>query len=155
MLRFKSVVSVISVLAIAFFARVGFQPGASPCIRIGGDTVGIASTPFLADLHVSFTEDPSLATVRVAIADNPETADFAIVDDVDNSDERACAATTATQLVAIAADPIRSAPVIYLAHDGPAKYRVFVRSTAFTVREAAALIVSAHDAHARLAEARL
>jgi hypothetical protein len=48
-----------------------------------------------------------------------------------------------------------SAPVIYLSKDGPADYRIFVRSKSFTARDAAALIVGAGDGHPHLTAALL
>jgi hypothetical protein len=159
MLRFKILVSVVPLIVAAILARVEFVPGPRPCIAVGAGTVEIAAAPWHADLHVSFTEDPKLASVRVAISDNAETADFAVVDDVDAEDDSACEATPATQFIAISKSGTRSgtaaAPVIFLSHtDGPADYRIFVHSRRFTEREAAALIVGAHG-KPRLADATL
>ena len=82
MLRLKILVSAVPLIAAALLARVEFFPGTPPCLAIGANTLQIASAPWHADLHVSFTDDPKLATVRVAISDSTETADFAVVDDV-------------------------------------------------------------------------
>ncbi len=155
MLRLKILVSVVPLLAGAIFARVGLWPTARPCIAVGGDVVEIASSLFRADLHVSFTDNPAQATVRVAVAENAEDADFAIVDDIDMADDSACGATPATRFVAVTAHSSGAAPVIYLAQGGPADYRVFVQSRTFTIRDAAALIVGARGAPARLADASL
>ena len=83
-----------------------------------------------------------------------------MVDDVDGLEDGACDLTPATQFVAVTAKPSRSGTVIYLSQNGPADYRIFVRSKRFTARQAAALIVgaqifSAHGGHARLADASL
>jgi hypothetical protein len=155
MLRFKLLVSVLPLLAAAFLARVGLWPSAGPCIAVGDDIVEIAPAPFRADLRVSFTDDPARATVRVGVAENPEEADFAIVDDVDTAEEGACGGTPVTRFVAVVGRSSKTDPVIYLATDGPADYRVFVRSKRYTVRDAAALIVGARGAPARLAAASL
>ena len=64
----------------------------------------------------------------------------------------ACEANAATRLVAISASPAADAPVIYLSPDGPADYRIFVRSKTFSARDAAALIVGASGGHRRLAK---
>ena len=148
MLRFKILVSAIPLVVAAILARVEFLPSARPCIAVGAGNLEIGSAPCHADLHVSFTDDPRLATVRVAITDNAETADFAIVDDVDSSSDdnnNACDTTPATQYVAIASHTANAAPVIYLTHDdAAADYHIYVRSRRFTTREAAALIVGAH-----------
>ena len=155
MLRFKILVSVVPLLVAGLLARVALFPGPRPCIAVGDQTVQITSAPWHADLHVSFTDDPALATVRVQLTDNAEAADFTVVDDVDSAEDNACDATPATQFVAISADRSAAAPVIYLTQDGPADYRIFVRSKTFTARDAAALIVGAHGGHPRLAAASL
>jgi hypothetical protein len=155
MLRFKILVSVVPLMVAAILARVELSPGPRPCIAVGDEALQIASAPWHADLHVSFTDDPAAATVRVQLSDSAAAADFAVVDDVDSSETSACEVTPATQFVAISADRSQSAPVIYLSQDGPADYRIFVRSRTFTAREAAALIVGAHDGHTHLAAATL
>ena len=143
MLRFKILASSIPLIVAAVFARGGLLPGTHPCIAVADTSVEIASMPWHADLHVAFTDDPAAATVRVQISDSAETADFAVVDDVDSSESGACESNAATRLVAISATPAGGAPVIYLTHEGPADYRIFVRSKTFSVRDAAALVVGA------------
>jgi hypothetical protein len=143
MLRFRILASSIPLMAAAVFARGGLSPGAQPCIAFAETSVRIASVPWHADLHVAFTDDPSAATVRVQISDRPETADFAVVDDIDSAESGACESNAATRLVAISASPASGAPVIYLTHEGPADYRIFVRSKTFSERDAAALVVGA------------
>ena len=155
MLRFKILASAVPLLVAAVFARGELLPGPRPCIAIGESSVQIASMPWQAQLHVSFTDDPATATVRVQISDSAEIADFAVVDDIDSREAGACEANAATRLVAISATPSASAPVIYLSQDGPADYRIFVRSKTFSVRDAAALIVGASGGHRRLAAASL
>ena len=143
MLRFKILASAVPLLIAAVFARGEWLPGQRPCIAIGDGSVQITSMPWQAQLHVSFTDDPATATVRVQISESAEAADFAVVDDVDSPEAGACEANAGTRLVAISADPHASAPVIYLSPDGPADYRIFVHSRRFTARDAAALIVGA------------
>jgi hypothetical protein len=154
MLRFKILASVVPLIAVAVFARGGLLPGPHPCIEIAETSVQIASMPWQAQLRVSFTDDPALATVRVQMADSADAADFAVVDDIDTAEAGACAANPATRLVAISAHPSADAPVILLSSDGPADYRIFVRSKTFSAREAAALIVGA-GRHRRLEAASL
>lgn len=152
-LRFTILVSAVPLIAGAILTGVEAFESPRPCIVLGGETVEIGSAPWHADLHVSFTDDPSLATVRVAVTDNAAEADFAVVDDVDGAEDNACDVTPATQFVAVSARPTASAPVIYLSHHGPADYRIFVKSKHFSLREAAALIVGAHGKSPRLAAA--
>jgi hypothetical protein len=155
MLRFKILASSIPLIVAAVFARGGLLPGTHPCIAVADTSVEIASMPWHADLHVAFTDDPAAATVRVQISESPEAADFAVVDDVDSAESGACEANAASRSVAISADPAGGAPVIYLSHDGPADYRIFVRSKTFSVRDAAALVVGAGVGHHPLDAASL
>jgi hypothetical protein len=160
MLRFKILASVVPLAMVAVFARGGWSPGPHPCIAVGDASVEIASVPWHADLHVSFTDDPALATVRVQISESAEAADFAVVDDIDDPETGApetgaCEASAATLSVAVAASPSGSGPVIYLSKDGPADYRIFVRSKSFTARDAAALIAGAGGGHPHLTAASL
>jgi hypothetical protein len=153
MLRFKILASAVPLLVAALFARGGWLPGPQPCISFGETSVQIASVPWQAQLHVSFTDDPALATVRVQISDSAAAADFAVVDDVDTPEASSCEANAATKLVAISANAAAGAPVIYLTQNGPADYRIFVSSKTFTARDAASLVVGA--GHRGLEAARL
>lgn len=152
MLRFTILASTFPLALAAFMARGDLVPGATPCIAAGDSTVQMASAPWQAQAHVAFTDDPASATVRVQIVDDAESADFAVVDDVDSSEPGACAATAATRFIGIAAAPSGMEPVIYLTDSNNADYRIYVRSRSFTLRDAAALIVGAHDRrHPRIA----
>ncbi|MGY4574868.1 hypothetical protein [Bradyrhizobium sp. USDA 3256] len=151
MLRLKILTSVVPLAVAAVLARVEFLPGPRPCIEVGGAAMQIASVPWLAQLHVSFTDDPGQATVRVQIADSADAADFTVIDDIDDAEAGACESSAAAQLIGISSDASATGPVIYLTHDdGPSDYRVFVQSKTFSVRDAAALIVSARGGHRRL-----
>jgi hypothetical protein len=125
------------------FARGEIFAGARPCIAVEDTSVQLTSLPWQAALHVSFTDDPGQATVRVQISDNAATADFAVLDDIDNAEAGACQTNASPQFVAISASPWATTPVIYLTPDGPADYRIFVSSKTFSARDAAALIVGA------------
>ena len=151
MLRFKILASAIPLLVAAVFARGDLMPGARPCIAIGEGSVQIAALPWLAQLHVAFTDDPEMSTVRVQITDKAEAADFVVLDDVDSPLDNACTVNAATRYVAISGRASGSDPLIYLSEDGPADYRIFVRSKRFSARDAAALIVGASSAPHRLA----
>jgi hypothetical protein len=150
-MRFKILASVVPLVVAAVLARVELVPGPQPCIAVGDQSVQIASMPWVADLHIAFTDDPANATVRVQVADSPDNADFAVVDDIGSTEDNACDANAATQLIAISGHASTGAPVIYLSPNGPADYRIYVRSRSFTAREAAALIVGASGGHPRLA----
>lgn len=155
MLRFKILASVVPLLAAAAFARGEFLPGGRPCIAVADASVQVTSLPWQAQFHVSFTSDPGAATVRVQLLDNAETADFAVIDDVDSLEVSACEANPATRFVGISSGASASEPVIYLSQDGPADYRIYVNSKRFSARDAAALVVGAGSGHRRIDAASL
>jgi hypothetical protein len=153
MLRFGILASAVPLVLAGLFAQSELLPGPRPCIEAGGSSLQIAEAPWRADLHVTFTDYPPTATVRVQIVDSPESADFVMVDDADSAEANACGGTP--RFVAISAYPTASAPIIYLSTDGGADYRIFVRSKTFSLREAAALVVGANGGRARMAAAAL
>lgn len=154
-LRFKVLASAVPLLIFAAFARGELLPGPRPCIAIADTSVRISDMPWIADLHVAFTDDPKLATVRMQLSDRADAADFTVTDDADSAEAGSCEANPATRLVSISAAPAADAPVIYLSPDGPADYRIFVRSKTFSAREAAALVVGAGGGHRKLIAASL
>jgi hypothetical protein len=93
--------------------------------------------------------------VRVQITDDADAADFAVVDDGISDEPGACQANPSTRLVTIAAQPVDGGPVIYLSTEGPADYRIYVRSKTFSQRDAAALIVGARGGQRHLQAASL
>lgn len=155
MLRFKILASVVPLLAAAVFARSEIGSVSHPCIALGETSVELTSLFWTAGVHVAFTEDPALATVRVQITDDAAAADFALVDDGVGSEPESCQANASTRLISIAAQPVEGGPVIYLSTEGPADYRIYVRSKTFSQREGAALIVGAHSGHRNLQAASL
>jgi hypothetical protein len=155
MLRLKVLASVVPLAIVALFARGEFLAGPRPCIEISGTSVQIAALSWQAHRHVSFTNDPGRATVRVQISDNAEAADFTVIDDVGSTETGACESNAPPRLVAISRRPSGSDPVIYLSRDGPADYRIFVSSKSFSLLDAAALIVGARGQSHRVEAASL
>jgi hypothetical protein len=155
MLRFGILASAVPLLIAGVFARSEMAPGAQPCIVLADHSVQIASSPWRAQLRVGFTDNPALATVRVQIVDSAESADFALVDDIDGADRAACKVTAATRFVAIAVSASAAQPLILLTRDADADYRIFVSSKTFTARDAAALVVGAGEDEARITTASI
>src|SRR3569623_126209 len=107
MLHHRMLASAIPLLAVGVQACGQFTSASQPCLAIGHSSVQIATAPWQAPLHVSFTDDASGATVRVQLVDRPELADFAVADDVEASADAAptrkgCPITAATRYLAIA-----------------------------------------------------
>ena len=155
MLRFKVLASVVPLLAAAVFARSEIGSVSHPCIAIGETSVELTSLFWTAGVQVAFTDDPSQATVRVQITDDADAADFAVVDDGESEEPGACQGNPSTRLVAISGQPGSDRPTIYLSTEGPADYRIYVRSKTFSQKEAAALIVGARGGQRHLQAASL
>ena len=155
MVRFKILASAVPLIAAAVFSRGELGSASHPCIAFGETAVELASVPWSADMHVGFTDDPARATVRVQITDDLDAADFALVDDSSTSEAGACQGHAMMRSIAISGWPSADGPVIYLSHDGPADYRIYVRSKTFSLRDAAALIVGASGGHRRMQAASL
>jgi len=155
MLRFNILASVVPLAVAAVFARGEFAGSPRPCIEVSGTSLQIAALSWQAERHVSFTSDPSRATVRVQTSDSAEAADFTVIDDIDSTETGACQSKAPPQLVAISTTHSADDPVIYLSQDGPADYRIFVHSKSFSARDAAALIVGARGSQHRINAASL
>jgi uncharacterized membrane protein len=155
MLRFRILASVVPLAVAAFLAHDGIFADSRPCIAVADTSVQLTSLPWQSSLHVSFTSNPAKATVRVQIIDRAETADFAVIDDIDTQDDNACHTSQPPQLVSISTSASASDPVIYLTEVGPADYRIFVQSKTFSMLDAAALIVGARSGHYRFKSASL
>ena len=151
MLRVKILASTIPLLLAGVVAGGELIPSASPCIALGRASMQIATAPWQNPLHVSFTDDPEVPTVRVQIVDNPDLADFTVIDGARTAEADSCMVTRETTFVSIADHATHADPVIYLSREPGADYRVFVQSRAFSTREAAALVVGA-GGRVRMAE---
>src|ERR1700761_6775536 len=110
MLRLKVLIAAVPLITVAaIMVRLEASPAARPCIAVGGSTAENGSEsnsgPWHADLHVDFTDDPKLATVRVGLAESAAAADIVLVDDAASTDDKACETTAITQSAAVAGDP--------------------------------------------------
>jgi hypothetical protein len=141
MVRLGLFASVVPLVLAGGVAPAWLSP-TQPCISAGPSTVQMAWLPWQADLRVTFTDKPELATVRVQLVDGPDLADFVVTDDVAAVDDSACPANGGRH-VAIVGKAGSGDPTIYLSTDPTADYRIFVRSKSFTAEQAAALIVGA------------
>lgn len=144
MLRVKILASAAPLLLAGVVAGGELIPDARPCIALGRASMQIATAPWQNPLHVSFTDDPETATVRVQIVDSADLADFAVIDDKRTADaDDSCSVNPETSFVSISDHVSGSEPVIYLTQSNGADYRIFVHSRTFSVRDAAALVVGA------------
>ena len=81
MLRVKILASSLPLILAGLVAGGDLVPGTQPCISLGNASLQMATAPWQNQLHVSFTDDPAKATVRVQLVDRADIADFVVVDD--------------------------------------------------------------------------
>ncbi len=143
-MRVTVLASTIPLLLAGVVAGGELVPSASPCIAMGRASMQIATAPWQNPRHVSFTDDPELATVRVQVVDTPDLADFTVTDGAMTAETDSCTVNRDTSFVSISDRHITDTdPVIYLSRDPGADYRIFVQSRAFSTKDAAALVVGA------------
>src|SRR5689334_14027896 len=99
MLRFKILASAVPLAFAAFLARGELLASSRPCVAVADISVQLTSLSWQAERHVSFTDDPTQATVRVSITDSAEAADFVVIDDIDTAESGGCQANPVTHLV--------------------------------------------------------
>lgn len=144
MLRVKIMASAIPLLLAGVVAGGELIPSPKPCIALGRVSMQMATAPWQNPIHVSFTDDPETATVRVQIVDRAELADFTVIDDMRTADaDDSCSVNPETSFVSVADHISGAEPVIYLSQGAGADYRIFVHSRTFSARDAAALVVGA------------
>ncbi|MBI3701394.1 MAG: hypothetical protein HY242_13240 [Afipia sp.] len=147
-MRIKFLASAVPLLIAGIVAGGEFSTNVRPCIALGGTSLQIATAPWQQQFHVSFTNDRAASTVRVQIVGRPELADFTVIDDIDTTEAQSCNGGDGIRYVSVAPHASAEEPVIYLSQDGGADFRIFVQSRAFSIHDAAALIVGSRRAPA-------
>ncbi|EKS33896.1 hypothetical protein [Afipia clevelandensis] len=143
-MRVTVLASTIPLLLAGVVAGGELVPSANPCIAMGRASMQIATAPWQNPLHVSFTDDPEMATVRVQVVDAADMADFTVIDGTMTAEADSCTVNRDTSFVSISDRHLTDTdPVIYLSRDPGADYRIFVQSRAFSTKDAAALVVGA------------
>jgi len=158
MVRFRIWASTLPLLGLAAFAHGELVSSNRPCMTIGDTSVQLATgwqssfqSSWQDGLHVRFTDDPAKATIHVELTDNAEAADFTVADDEVGSSSTACEAMAPPRLVTISREASARDQVVYLSSNGPADYRIFVKSATFTAQEVAAMLVGARGDRRHLA----
>ena len=162
MVRFRIWASSLPLLGLAAFAHGELVPSNRPCMTIGDTPVQLVTgwqsswqnswqNSWQDGLRVRFTDDPVKATIHVELTDNAEAADFTVADDEVGSSSAACEAMVPPKLVTISREASARDQVVYLSSDGPADYRIFVKSATFTAQEVAAMLVGARGNRRHLA----
>src|SRR5688572_26516404 len=115
MLRFGLLSSVIPLVLAGGVAHDWTQASVWQCAGLTAPSVR----------SIAFTDNPSLATVKVQLVDAVELADLTIADEAGAADGAGCGIHQAAQLFDISEKPLPGAPVVYLAREGDADYRIY------------------------------
>lgn len=138
-------VGVLLLAALALTAAAwtfGFSIQSSPgCLSIGNASYRVATKILGADLTVRIDTAAAAPDIRIAFAETPDEADFVFVDD--GNSPPACGASAKSVRIDAAAMQLNL--VVGLAREqGPADYRIYVRSRWLSSEAAAALFAAAH-----------
>jgi hypothetical protein len=127
-------------------------PGSSPtlCLAAGSFTYRVWPNAAAADLRVKIDSRAAPPDLRIELVDSIEGADFAVVDDVGASHSGACSTSGAIKTVKAVSEREQADITISLSRDDPAAdLRLYVHSTRFGHRDAAALLAAMrHYEHA-------
>ena len=157
----------IPVLPVSFLAAVllgqgmGFSPP-SPCLATPAGAIFSTSLPWRSDFRVAFTDDAQAATIRIRLVEDAAAADFAVADDTAPAEAQGCEPGAGARFVRIVDEPEPGDPVVFLATErdsrteaggSRADFRIYVRSSRTTAREAAAMLAASLRDRVRVAAA--
>jgi hypothetical protein len=118
-------------------------PATSPCFTSGTATYQISAAAPAPDYRVRIDNAAAQPDLRVGLVDQPEIADFVLVDDLDAVQGNACAATTPPKTIRVDAGEMLPDLTVSLSQIGAAgdasDFKLYVRSARFSQEDAAAL----------------
>ncbi len=131
----------VSLVAVPAGAQSFFAAPKTPCFTAGSWTYQLSSKSATPDYRVKVRSEAAAADLRMQMVDTPETADFAIADDVDSSENNLCKAASGLKTVRVYADEAAPDVTVMLsrAADAP-DYKLYVHSARFSHQDAAALL---------------
>jgi hypothetical protein len=117
-------------------------PTTNPCFTSGTATYRISAATPAPDYRVRIDNAAAQPDLRVGLVDQPEIADFVLVDDLDAVQGNACAATTPPKTIRVDAGETLPDLTVSLSQIGAADasdFKLYVRSARFSQEDAAAL----------------
>ncbi len=135
---------VLPLIAIGILSRLMWPAASAPCVNGEQASYMLIADSWRSNLRVAFTDDEAHASIRIAIVDQPDLADFTFIDDETSISTDSCADThAALRTVAISHQAPGGAPTIYLARKVAAPdYRLYVHSQKISMTQAAALFAA-------------
>ncbi|MGA2125696.1 MAG: hypothetical protein ABSG76_06035 [Xanthobacteraceae bacterium] len=167
----RSALTLLIAVGLPAWAQTLIGPATEKCFASSSATYRFADRPGTTVLVAGDLADPDLT---ISPTDSPETADFILIDDPDGGGHEACAGSSLpTRTIRLSDDRLRPDVKVALARMRPGPtagsnaqtaadveprpmlqtgFTIYVRSTAFTIEEAAALFaVMARDSAAHAA----
>ena len=129
------------VAAVPAAAHALLLPATNPCFTSGTATYRISAATPAPDYRVRIDNAAAHPDLRVGLVDQPEIADFVLVDDLDDVQGNACAAPTPKTIRVDAGETLPDLTVS-LSQIGAADasdFKLYVRSARFSQEDAAAL----------------
>ena len=127
--------------AVPAAAHALLLPTTNPCFTSGTATYRISAAAPAPDYRVRIDNAAAQPDLRVGLVDQPEIADFVLVDDLDAVQGNACAAPT-PKTIRVDAGEMLPDLTVSLSQIGAAEasdFKLYVRSARFSQEDAAAL----------------
>ncbi len=128
------------VIAIPAAAQAFLSPR-QPCFTAGSAAYQISASAWRPDFKVKIDNHAAQPDLRIQLIDQPEIADFVLVDDFDPGQTNACRTSLPLKTIRIDEDEKFPDLTIALSSDGAAApdYKLYVQSARFSHQDAAAL----------------
>jgi hypothetical protein len=155
--RLPKTLMMLAVLAIPAAGHSTFiAPIEGLCFTSGAATFRLAPTAAAPDYRIKIDNSAPRPDLRMQLVDQPELADFVIVDDFGASGSTACRSSVPVKTVKVDAEATTPDVTVNLSADNTAPdYRVYVHSVRFSHQDAAALLAGVWKAaQARVLAAR-
>jgi hypothetical protein len=140
----KSALALVVAVGLPAGAQTFIQQSADKCFTVDSTVYRLVSRPDPAAYAVHVAADVAQPDLTVHLTDNPDTADFILVDDRDNGEQAACR-NSPRPIRPINVNRQTQRPDLTVALSPasvPADYELYVRSESFSVEEAAALFAT-------------
>jgi hypothetical protein len=139
--RYQKSLLLFVVMAVPAAAHSAFVPKHAACFATGVATYQIAQSAKAPDFRIRIAGAADRPDLRMRPVDQPEIADFVLVDDAGEPD--ACRGHGPIQIVTLDAETPSPDVIVQLSADtSQADYTLYVRSMRFSPQEAAALFAA-------------
>jgi hypothetical protein len=132
-------IAAVTVPAVAYVSLAPKRDN-NPCFASGSSTYRIAAGATAPDFRIGFADNA--ADLRIQLVDQPEIADFVLVDDFSAGEPTPCRSATPVRTVALDNGGAPDVTVNLSADPVGADYRIYVHSVRYSQQDAAALLAA-------------